>query len=98
MTIEEKRRELFESAAQRDWDKSCCDFERLADGYQNDYTDVAWWAFNAALDAVVITLPDEIRIDSTDTYDHGAEAGFVWGLNGCREAIESTGLGLKVLP
>lgn len=93
MTIEEKRRELFEEAARRDWDKACHDFCRLADGYQNDCTDVAWWAFNAALDAVVITLPSPYP-----SVFYGAEE-FADGIEECRKFIkENNFLGLKMLP
>lgn len=84
MTIEEKRRELFESyAKQRD-----LSVIRANEGYMFGNSAEAWAAFNAALDAVVIDLPPdwdtghEIVIETTEIY----------------RAIQSTGLGLKVKP
>lgn len=44
-----------------------------------------WWAFNAALDCVVIELPDAWKHPNPQSYEIG-----------CRAAIESTNLGIKV--
>ena len=82
--IQQARRELFEAWAER---------HRMPigrDGVVVDYsareTDACWQAFNAALDAVVIVLPeytDEVR-------QYGYAAADV------HSAIESTNLGIKV--
>ena len=86
MTIEEKRRELFDAWASK------LRLSRLNRGH-DEYT--SWeltlmnLAFNAALDAVVIELPD---------CDPGEVIPYGLAVDDCRTAIESTGLGLKVLP
>lgn len=73
MTIEEKRRALFEAWAKRKP-------KRLLPVY--------WRAFNAALDAVEIVLPEY----TDDARQYGYSVADVIA------AIESTGLGLKVKP
>ena len=45
----------------------------------------AWWAFNAALDCVLIELPS-----------HTEHTGSGGAIAACRAAIESTNLGIKV--
>lgn len=85
MTIEEKRRELFEA-----WQGEKADKERYRRGpcagmYKHPVMQHGWRCFNAALDAVVIELPPE------------DERGRITRTSAIR-AIESTGLGLKVLP
>lgn len=84
MSIEEKRRELFEAW----WGD-----QRYLRGTVSSYDEpAAWLAFNAALDAVEINLP-KLWISN----DSGAsEQAACQTLNACKEAIESTGLGLKV--
>lgn len=87
MTIENKRRELFEA-----WALTCAwlglgdEPERDGTGYAECETHTAWIAFNAALDAVVIELPPM----TNNGFD-----GF-YPAYGVKKAIESTGLGLKV--
>lgn len=81
MTIEQKRRELFEvwmgeQGLQSEW-------EPMRNCYKDFPAHFAWQAFNAALDAVVIELPPE------------DERGRITRTSAIR-AIESTGLGLKV--
>jgi hypothetical protein len=49
----------------------------------------AWTAFNAALDAVVIHMPE---------CDPGEVIQYGFAVEDFRESIQSTGLGLKVLP
>ena len=83
MTIEEKRRELFEKCLTKSWPKHLVDFMHDGDRYVFSDINSAWQGFNAALDAVEIELPC-----SAET---GGE-----GIDACRAAIESTGLGLKV--
>lgn len=89
MTIEEKRRELFEAHyADINLDRS----EHRPEFYTNLPTRMCWEAFNAALDAVVIELP-KLWISN----ESGAsEQAACQTLNACKQAIESTGLGLKV--
>lgn len=79
--IQQARRELFEG-----WTKSeHGDLTRRQDGeYFDDLTHGAWLGFNAALDCVVVELPDS----NCEAQDHYMLA--------CERAIESTNLGIKV--
>ena len=79
--IQQARRELFEA-----WTKSeHGNLIRRQDGeYFDDLTHGAWLGFNAALDCVVIELPDS-NCEAQDNY-----------MLACDRAIESTNLGLKV--
>ena len=79
--IQQARRDAFE-----DWTKSeHCDLTRRQDGeYFDDLTHAAWLGFNAALDCVVIELPDS-NCEAQDNY-----------MLACERAIESTNLGIKV--
>lgn len=77
--------------------------ESIAKDAEGNYLDnslnFAWWGFNAALDAVVIELPlapTPDRAGSQEDYLLDTERRHA--VNQCRAAIESTGLGLKVLP
>ena len=86
MTIEEKRRELFEA-----WASSVGLVIASRIGtheYVMWETGDAWLAFNAALDAVVLPA----REDDADG------DRFSQGFNCALEEIQSTNLGLKVLP
>lgn len=89
-SIEQKRRELFEASLHRDWDEHLVFLDRDGDGYVFGDINSAWWAFNAALDAVEIDLPEK--------WGEYTESGFAAcsAIDDCRDAIESTGLGLKV--
>lgn len=80
MTVEQKRRELFEAW----WCMS---------GMEK-FKETAWAGFNAALDAVEIELPKRIVDWSTDSWGDG----FNVSRDRCKDAIESTGLGIKVKP
>ena len=79
--IQQARRELFEA-----WTKSeHGNISRRQDGeYFDDLTHGAWLGFNAALDCVVIELPDS-NCEAQDNY-----------MLACERAIESTNLGIKV--
>lgn len=77
-TVEETRRALFEAWA----DSMGLPHSMLTCG--------EWAAFNAALDAVVITLPE------WQQYDDDFTAGTAFAIDDCRAAIESTNLGLKI--
>lgn len=89
-TVEETRRELFEAALHRDWAAHLVVLDREGDGYVFGDIDSAWWAFSAALDAVVIELPEKWGEYSEEGYH------FCAAVDECREAIESTNLGIKV--
>lgn len=86
--IQQARRELFEA-----WTKSeHGDLTRRQDGeYFDDLTHGAWLGFNAALDCVVIELPESCRQVTIDD-----ESIDIYWPNEVRAAIESTNLGIKV--
>ena len=89
--IQQARRAAFESAVVRDWDEHLAHFDRDGDGYVFGDIHAAWWAFNAALDAVEIELPDPCRQVTIDD-----ESIDIYWPNEVRAAIESTNLGIKV--
>ena len=97
MTIEEKRRELFEA-----WQGEKADKERYRRGpcagmYKNPVMQNGWKCFNAALDAVVIPLPEKCDVEEwSESFITFRGEGYSKEL--IIEAIESTGLGLKVKP
>lgn len=76
MTIEEKRRELFEAWVD-------------GQGWPQKHTmrHELYLAFNAALDAVTIELPEP-----------AGDPAYNAGIDAMLSAIESTGLGLRVEP
>ena len=90
-TVEETRRELFEQST------------AIPEGVgwsveTNSYTgknfwvvQYAWETFNAALDAVVISLPE-----SREIIDEGGWLSYVVDADEVRTAIESTNLGIKI--
>ena len=82
--IQQARRELFET-----WTKSeYGNISRRQDGeYFDDLTHGAWLGFNAALDCVVIELPESHSTNGGDCVVDYEET---------RDAIESTNLGIKV--
>ena len=86
--IQQARRELFEA-----WTKSeHGNISRRQDGeYFDDLTHGAWLGFNAALDCVVIELPESCRQVTIDD-----ESIDIYWPNEVRDAIESTNLGIKV--
>lgn len=91
MTIEEKRRELFEAwVSTSAWLGLGDSPDRDGEGYAECETHTAWLAFNAALDAAAIQMPN--RFEYSDPDAAGA------AIFDCATAIKSTGLGLKVLP
>lgn len=98
-TVEQTRRELFEASM----DKVLCDegysdfslasmMERGTQGqYYSSRIAGAWEGFNAALDAVVIELPEVMQCgDSQFNSWEAMDADQV------RTAIKSTGLGIKI--
>lgn len=83
--IQQARRELFEA-----WAPYRTDLNK--DGfYASSHTRAQWSAFNAALDCVVIELPDPCR---QVTFDD--ECIDIYWPDEVRAAIESTNLGIKV--
>lgn len=96
MSIEQKRRELFERAYSKLDQQAAEHLLFIRDDGQYGYhtTRTAWACFNSALDAVEIELPKRIVDWSTDSWGDG----FNVSRDRCKEAIESTGLGIKVKP
>lgn len=99
-TVEEVRRELFESRMDA-LDKNPGLW--LDGGYSNVYGQCAWIGFNAALDAVEIQLPplNNSHIGGPDSemgpsYEQVEDAGYDFAIKDCRAAIEQTGLGLRI--
>lgn len=90
-TIEQTRRELFEAWDSKTFQES--DHEQDGDGgYQDNIVNQCWVAFNAALDAVVIRLPE-----SREIIEEGGWLSDVVDADDCRAAIKSTSLGLKII-
>ena len=83
--IQQARRELFEA-----WAPYRTDLNK--DGfYASSHTRAQWSAFNAALDCVVIELPEPCRQVTFD--DEGID---IYWPDEVRAAIESTNMGIKV--
>ena len=91
-SVEEVRRAAFEAALRRDWAEHLVALDREGDGYVFGDINAAWWAFNAAMDAVEIKLPPPVN-----RAFHEYDLGYNESLDHCESAIEQTGLGLKVL-
>ncbi len=91
--VEQKRRELFEGwvlgeAEQRTYSHMSCVLIRDSfGGYATTWVDCAWLGFNAALNAVEVVLPQE---------EHYWPHDYCGAVEDCRDAIEKTGLGIKV--
>ena len=80
--IQQARRAAFEVAlAQKNSQRQGSGFDAL----RPEEVRNMWWAFNAALDCVVIELPS-----------HTEHTGSGGAIDACRAAIESTALGIKV--
>ena len=103
--IQQARRAAFEVAlAQKNSQRQGSGFDAL----RPEEVRNMWWAFNAALDCVVIDLPtpakamavvidyqDNKRQNVTGTTNWAANLGMCV-VNECCAAIESTNLGIKV--
>ena len=93
-TVEETRRELFEAAYLKKYFYPAERWSLVPEKYRTQHAEIAWWAFNAALDAVEIELPEKVGEDNggcihdSSIYDEAVDE--------CRAAIESTNLGLKI--
>ena len=88
--IQQERRAAFEAAlAQKNSHRAESGFDAL----RSEEVRNMWWAFNAALDCVVIELPPAFD----DVHNYACYQG---GWNDMRgeavDAIESTSLGIKV--
>ena len=95
--IQQARRAAFESAVARYWDEHLAHFDRDGDGYVFGDMHAAWWAFNTALDCVVIELPPELHAYTGQPQeDRLLDADRNHTIKQCRAAIESTNLGIKV--
>ena len=80
--IQQARRAAFEAAlAQKNSQRAESGFDAL----RPEEVRNMWWAFNAALDCVLIELPS-----------HTEHTGSGGAIAACRAAIESTNLGIKV--
>ena len=87
--IQQARRAAFEAAlAQKNSQRQGSGFDAL----RPEEVRNMWWAFNAALDCVVIDLPLGAPGYMSDT----EESCFMHGVSYCRAAIESINLGIKV--
>ena len=87
--VEEKRRELF-----NEWLSAQACHGVFMGGYTMEEEAGAWAAFNFALDLVVIKLP--AYHDPAQVKARPFSSGFNCGLGHAVNAINQTGLGLKV--
>ena len=82
--IQQARRAAFEaSLAQKNSQRQGSGFDAL----RPEEVRNMWWAFNAALDCVLIELPSDPNHEFSDRAS---------AVDACRAAIESTNLGIKV--
>lgn len=98
--VSEARRALFEAWAASNLPTS---LSMRGPSYASLTTHKSWQAFNAALDAVEIELPDrDPKGSGSPDSEMGASleqyegAAYNFGLDDCRSAIESTNLGLRI--
>lgn len=101
-TVEEVRRAAFEAAYLKRYFYPADRWSLVPEKYRTQHAEIAWCAFNDALDAVEIQLPGLIGLDQpftgTPISEIRAHNHYNQALDDCRAAIEQTGLGLKVLP
>ena len=112
-TIEQTRRELFEvwavandvSTTRAKQGYMFANGRRVpVDGYILHESEKSWLAFNAALDAVEIELPErDVKGSGSPDSEMGASleqyeaVAYNFALEDCRAAIESTNFGLKII-
>lgn len=89
--IQQARRAAFEAAYLKQYFYPAERWSLVPEKYRTQHAEIAWWAFNAALDAVEIELPDPRRQVTIDD-----ESIDIYWPNEVRTAIESTNLGIKV--
>ena len=87
-TVEEVRRAAFEVAYLKRFGRYPDNWCNVISAYLNAHAQGAWWAWQAALDAVEIQLP-ELAEGFADHVNEHAQTVFL-------DAIEQTGLGLKI--
>ena len=94
--IQQARRAAFEEWDTKTFGSADADHSINDDDgrYSDGIVDQCWQAFNAALDCVVIELPSERKIRHLPTPDENHS--YNEALENCRDAIESTNLGIKV--
>lgn len=109
-TVEEGRRAAFRKIfANPPYEFSMARYTEDSTSWPGNYVsyhvECAWQAFNAALDAVEIHLPErDAKGSGSPDSEMGASleqyeaVAYNFALADCRAAIEQTGLGLKVLP
>ena len=92
--IQQARRAAFEVAlAQKNSQRQGSGFDAL----RPEEVRNMWWAFNAALDCVLIELPPELHAYTGQPQeDRFLDADRNHTIKQCRAAIESTNLGIKV--
>ena len=89
--IQQARRAAFEVAYLKQYFYPAERWSLVPEKYRTQHAETAWWAFNAALDCVVIELPEPCRQVTFD--DEGID---IYWPDEVRAAIESTNLGIKV--
>ena len=87
-TVEEVRRAAFEVAYLKQFGRYPDNWCNVISKYLNAHAQGAWWAWQAALDAVEIQLP-ELADGFADHVNKHAQTVFL-------DAIEQTGLGLRI--
>jgi len=92
--IQQARRAAFEaSLVQKNSQRQESGFDAL----RPEEVRNMWWAFNAALDCVLIELPPELHAYTGQPQeDRLLDADRNHTIKQCRAAIESTNLGIKV--
>ena len=100
-TIEQTRRELFEAAYLKKYFYPADRWSLVPEKYRTQHAEIAWWAFNSALDSICIELPPLLGLDQSFTgtpiSEIRAHNHYNLALADCRTAIESTSLGLKII-
>ena len=99
-SVEEVRRAAFEAAYLKKYFYPAERWSLVPEKYRTQHAEIAWWAFNAAMDSICIELPGLIGLDQpftgTPISEIRAHNHYNQALADCRAAIEQTGLGLRV--
>lgn len=101
-SVEETRKELFELKLNYDTTGGWVKYDTNSSMYLGcegtpstvvDILNIRWEAFNTALDAIEIKLPESCKI-TTEELNEGYDAGFLkWEI---LDSIESLNLGIKI--
>lgn len=95
--IQQARRDAFEAAYLKNYLYPAERWSLVPEKYRTQHAEIAWWAFNAALDCVVIELPAELHAYTGQPQeDRLLDADRNHTIKQCRAAIESTSLGIKI--